>query len=333
MRLSALALVAALMAAPGTAMVPTVAAAAEKAEITPACSGLPWPSGGSSGLDDLSPWRGSELDVRTVFSSHQTWEGHTASAAYVRRQLRPCGVLVVSAAMLPKSHAGQLAACAKGAFDHHMAAYGNGLVQAGAPSAVIRLGYEANISSFPWKITGYGQSWRNCYRRWVDVLRTVPGQAFSFIWNMNGRGQWTNAMPIDWVWPGDEYVDYVGVDYYDSCSSIATQADWDNRVNKKMKNGNPDGIGAWLEYARSKGKKLAVPEWGIGGPVKCKSPKLRPGYDNPLYIQNMYNFFAANAADIAYEALFNGRDPGPGGYRLNPTTARPLAAALYRELW
>lgn len=323
-------LIAAALAAAASLPGHAKAQAVPKATLDSACSGLPWPSGGSAGLGDLYPWRGRDLDVRTIFTAKETWPAIAASAASAKNHVGKCGKIVVSVSMLPKSHRGRLGSCAVGRFDGFMRQLGVGLVTRGAAQAIVRLGYEANLDSFPWAITGDGQGWARCYRRWVDVLRSVPGQGFSFIWNMNGRGQWSNKNDIARVWPGDDYVDYVGVDYYDSCPAIRSQADWDWRVNRKMRSGSPDGIGAWLAFAKARGKKLAVPEWGIGGPQGCPVP----GYDNPLFIQNMRAFFAAHAADIAYEALFNGRSgDDPAGYRLNPTTVRTQAAAAYLEGW
>lgn len=304
--------------------------AAEKAVLSASCSGLPWPSGAAAKPAELEAWRGSALDVRTMFSGKASWAEIVKSAKYVRNHVGGCAVAVVSVSTLPATHRGQHAACAAGAFDAHIRQFGAGLVANGGASALLRLGYEFNGGSFPWAIgTSKPADWVGCYKRWVEVLRTVPGQAFTYIWNPNARGQFSNKQSIDLLWPGGDYVDIVGVDYYDRCPAVRSQAEWDWRVNRFWpKGGSPDGIGAWLQYAKAKGKKLAVPEWGIGGPQNCAGA----GYDNELLIRNMHAFFQANAADIAYEAYFNGRE-GVNGYRLAPPDTHPRAAAAYRELW
>ena len=51
--------------------------------------------------------------------------------------------------------------------------------------------------------------------------------------------------------------------------------------------------------------------------------------DNPLYVQNMRAFFAANAADIAYESYHNMGGP----HQLYPSARFPRAQATYRDLW
>jgi hypothetical protein len=93
-----------------------------------------------------------------------------------------------------------------------------------------------------------------------------------------------------------------------------------------------------------------MPEWGIGGP---RSICTEPGIDNPYFIRKMYEFFWNNAADIAFEAYFNGPgggDPAYGTHQLfAPAPAYPTAtsagyldyvqryhpnsAAKYRTLW
>jgi hypothetical protein len=295
------------------------------------CSGLPWASGAAAGADDLGSWRGRPLDVRSTFTAHDNWENIIASAKWMRSHLGTCAAVVEGVAMLPESHRGQHAACAAGAFDEKIRAFGVNLVANGAAAALLRIGYEFNGGNFPWAVVG-DQSlvWKRCYRRWVNVLRSVPGQAFTFIWNPNGRGRFSTDHNIEYLYPGDSYVDIIGIDYYDRCPAIKVQAEWDSRVNKWMKSGSPDGIGAWLAYAKSKGKKLAVPEWGIGGPQGCSGA----GYDNALYVSNMARFLRANAASIAYEAYFNGGSAGDrNGYRLAPTSVHPLAAAAYLTGW
>jgi hypothetical protein len=296
-----------------------------------ACSGLPWPSGASAGLTELAKLRGRDLDVRTVWLAFDSWSSMVDSSAAARKHARACGALSVGVPLVPLSHRGRLAECAAGSFDRHIAALGARLVANGAASGYMRLGYEMNHSDFAWAATGDGASWRRCYRRWVSVLRNVPGQRFRFVWNPNGRGSFTFAHPVENLYPGNAYVDVIGVDYYDRCPAIRSQADWDERYDQRIKRtGTPDGIGRWLAYAKAKGKKLAVPEWGIGGPQGCSSP----GYDNPLYITNMLRFFRRNAAWIAYEAYFNGGDPGSRkSYRLAPTAHHPRAAAAYRAGW
>ena len=51
-------------------------------------------------------------------------------------------------------------------------------------------------------------------------MRSVPGTRFLFVWNPNAC---TTDLPLDDWYPGNSYVDIIGMDVYDSdCSSQMT---------------------------------------------------------------------------------------------------------------
>jgi hypothetical protein len=72
-----------------------------------------------------------------------------------------------------------------------------------------------------------------------------------------------------------------------------------------------------VEFARSKGKKFGIGEWGVG----------RAG-DNPQYIQDMHDFLQWAGSSIAHEAYFN-----TGLYQLYPVGPNPRSSQRYRELF
>ena len=122
-------------------------------------------------------------------------------------------------------------------------------------------------------------------------------------------------------YPGDDYVDIFGVNYYDGWPPLSTQAIWDSQYYADYK-GGPWGIGAWAAEARRRGKKIACSEWGINaGRYDCA--------DNPLYIENMHQFFSANADILAYENYFNQK----GYHQLTPNDLNPRSSARYKQLW
>ena len=104
------------------------------------------------------------------------------------------------------------------------------------------------------------------------------------------------------LYPGGNWVDFIGHDRYDRYPTFKIQADWDKRyMEMDAKYGSPVGIGAWLAYAKSEGKKLSIAEWATANPSEGGSG------DNPFFIEKMLKFFKANAADIGYECYFNRR--------------------------
>ena len=131
------------------------------------------------------------------------------------------------------------------------------------------------------------------------------------------------------AYPGDDVVDIVGIHYYDNPKypRQSTQAEWD-RQSTMTYAGGPMGIATWVPWAASRGKKLAVSEWGVWG-VEGFTGSVDTKGDDPVYVQNMYDFFKAHAAAIAYESYY-GR---PALHRLFPTTVFPRSSALYRQLW
>lgn len=297
-------------------------------------SGLPWMSGASVGMDPIERLRGRPLDARTAFFSITSWEALAASTGGISRINVPGSKLILAVGMLPKNYAGQHAQCAAGAFDSQIRTIAERIVASGGQSAIIRLGWEANrIRGYPWAVTDDGSSYKQCFRRWVSILRSVPNQTFIIDWNMAQTG--TFAYHVDRMYPGNDVVDVIGAQQYDRCPPVRTEDDWRNRYMEVRKGtGSPVGLGRWLEYAKSKAKRLSIPEWGVGGPRNLCG---RPGFDNPFFIGKMYEFFKINASNIAYESYFNGDDGSGddenGSHRLAPSTYNPLSSARYSELW
>jgi hypothetical protein len=342
---SALTLVGSMAAAIETAsatslgLAPVPAVATPQAEAAPPSkvtwggkrSGLPWASGASSGASLLEAERGRPLDVGTTYTNRKgSWADFIASAGNIK-VVTKYDIPVIGMGLFPDAYRGQHAQCAAGAFDGYMRQFGARLVAAGGARAVIRLGWEFNfVNKFAWGVTGTDAAsaavWKGCFRRWVTKLRATPGQAFTIVWNAATNGTHPN---VDMLYPGNQYVDVIGTQYFDRCPPATTEALWQKRYNKRAKSGAPAGLGTWLAYAKSKGKRLAIPEWGIGGPSdSCR----RPGIDNPFFIRKMHAFLRANAASIAYEAYFNA-SLRTGSHRLAPARPNPRSAAVYKSLW
>jgi hypothetical protein len=336
-------------------------------------SGLPWASGAIEPGPGFEDWRGGrKLDVRTVFFGRKDWAHLVSSGLAIEWAKNLGGHVVAAIGMLPNTHKGQLEQCAAGAFDAQIRALTANMLRKGGQALadrgkaiIVRLGWEANLATsvWPWRVTGDGASWRGCFRRWVDILNpkvdrdgdpaTPPARLhrFTITWNMANRG--TFPHPIENMWPGGDYVDIVGSQFYDRCPTVTEndEAAWQRRISGRDRWGNPAGPQGWLAFAKAKGKKYAIPEWGIGGPntIRCRDT----GHDNPYFVRKTFEFLTANAADIAYEAYFNGHGgatPAIGSHKifapepLNPTPTaagylayvgryNPRAATAYRRLW
>lgn len=263
-------------------------------------SGLPWASG-STGNETFGTWRGRPQDIHVIFSGRDSWDSIRGVPRWgsTRRYARTARVSL-GLAMLTNAQRGNFAGCAAGMNDEHIRAVARGLVANGAGDSVVRLGWEMNGRGYPWSVGNFSAStslYRDCFIRLASIIRS---EAPDVLIEWTPRKSTDPRLRLDSLYPGDEYVDIVGLLYYDWYPASPTEADWLRNMVKRDKYGGPSGLGTWLEYARDRGKPLAIPEWGIG-----KHGMMNP-FDNPLFIEKMYEFFRNNASDIAYEAYFNG---------------------------
>ncbi len=308
-------------AAPGVRATTAPAPAASAAR--PGAGGVSWPSGANANpphdLAAWEAWTGRETDVAVVFTVRDSWQKIVADD-WPLSGLRPDSYPGrVSVAQPLFSESGNEAACARGDYDGDWATFGRTLVRNGRPDAYVRLGWEFNGNWFWWYPRDTA-TWRTCYQRAVSAIRSSD-PAVRIDWNVSAH---RDVMPNgDGVWaayPGDQYVDIVSVDAYDSYPPSFDQVTFDRQCAQ------PSGACTVARFAREHGKRFAVPEWGVvrsgGG-----------GGDNPFFVQAMHAFFAANRANLAYEAYFTATDAGNVQSALINPPSNPRAADRYRQLF
>ena len=162
----------------------------------------------------------------------------------------------------------------------------------------------------------------------MDILNPNGSKNFQIVWNMANAGTFPGK--IEKLWPGDSYVDVVASNFYDRCPPMRTDAEFNARLSPRDAWGNPAGPKAWLDWARARGKKWALPEWGIGGSTSICS---QPGVDNPFFMTKLHEFLRQNAGQVAFETYFNGSDSNTGTHVIYPMNANPRAALAYQQLW
>jgi len=296
------------------------AATAHAATPTVTLSGLPWRSGAYLSEDTpeaaaaFAAWRGRPLDVVDEWSTRATWQDIEDPAQLYQTWSGKPYTMVFGVAMLPEHVPGvSLSACASGAYNAHWREFGRVISSYGLGRSVIRLGWEFNGNWYVWQAS-QPSAWAECWRQIVTSARsTAPHLLWD--WNVN-RGISSGLADPRKAWPGDSYVNIVGVDSYDASPSASTPAGWQAQLNGSF------GLNFWLQFAVAHGKQLSVPEWGNLGPSLG-------GQDDPQYVLHMLDFFKAHAAQLAYEANFQGAtDSTDGSY--GPDTNVPAAAAAYR---
>lgn len=305
------------------------AAAATRAAGITSLSGLPWLSGGYSDVAGLVRLRGGKpLDVVTKFTGRSRWSDlERFGSPYVSGSLsrERVGAFHVSYPLFPdqespkRNGASVWKAAAAGRYDryHDNAARS---IAGTRQRIILRIGWEWNLTWSAWSCTdtSLAPHYIGYFRRVVDRFRArLPNVVID--WNSNRDGR-TNG-GVEKFYPGDDWVDFIGIDAYDWWPKMTSQAAWNGEYNK-LYNGGPRGIGSWLAFAKSRGKKLSVGEWGV-----IRGPSAGGG-DNPLYISLMLSFFRQNAAHIGYEAYFN-KDVPPLNHHL---ADNPKAAAAYGKI-
>ena len=196
-------------------------------------------------------------------------------------------------------------ACAAGDYNQYATALARNLVSYGAGSVVIRLGVEANgnwEADYVGTTTQEMNDWAQCYDNEVAAMRAVPGTDFLFVWNPNVC---TADLPLGEWYPGNSYVDIIGVDAYDEdCSTLKTvsQEGWaaystDSAANTPNDPSFPslDNIEA---FAAANGKPLSFPEWGLDASMP----------DDATYVADMAQMLSQD--DFAFESYFDSNDDG-----------------------
>jgi hypothetical protein len=277
-------------------------------------------------LSQVRAWeafRGSSATAVVTFTDRSNWQAitHPWLGSGVDKFAGFAGRWVISQPFFPTG-GGDIASCANGAYNGQWREFGTWLVSKGRADSIVRLAWEFNGNWFPWSVKNNPTAWVPCFRQVVSAIRSTDSQV-RIDWSINAHspGAFEN-------YPGDEYVDIVGVDTYDQWPASLDEASWNSQCNQAT------GLCSIIRFARQHGKQFSVAEWGLVAKYDTGAGRAgQAGGDNPFYIQKMYETFKANADVLAYEAYFN--DDAAGNVHsslLNPST-HPNGAARYASLW
>lgn len=294
----------------------------------PDISGLGWRSGvyhpGSNATTfaDFGTWRGRDLDVVVDWAARQSWDDVINPTWLYRAWVDTPSTKVFGVAMVPEADgSATIARCASGAYNDKWQQFGRNIAAAGlADTTVIRLGWEFNGDWYKWKASDPA-AWVACWRAIVSSAeQTAPGLRWD--WTVN-RGVNQGLRDARQAYPGDAYVDIVGIDSYDMYPGVRSEADWQEHYAGEY------GLRFWADFARQHGKPLSVPEWGV---YPGTAHAGNNGGDNSLYIRKMVEFFRSMGPDLAYEAYFNDRGAYYAGSIWEPVQ-NPVASETYRALY
>ena len=267
--------------------------------------------------ESFGTWRGNKIDVATMWTARANWNDIVNPSWLYRTWSGTAPTKILGIPPFPEDGS-TVAACASGAYDSKWTEFAQNIKAAGMDDeSIIRLGWEFNGNWYRWSATNPDQfvaCWRHVY-----TAAEAVAPALRWDWNVN-RGAGQSVADARRAYPGDQYVDIVGVDAYDMWPGATSAANWDIQLNGAY------GLNFWLDFAKSHGKRLSVPEWGV---YPGTAQAGHNGGDNAFYIEKMHDFFAANAADIAYESYFNESDSYYAGSIFGPVQ-NPRASAAYQ---
>jgi hypothetical protein len=235
-----------------------------------------------------------------------------------------------------------LEAGARGEYNHHYKTLAESLVAHGLGNTILRLGWEFNGGWYTWTAKDKPEAFAEYWRQIVKTMRAVPGaENLKFCWNPSLGYQ---ALPAEKAWPGDEFVDFIGIDIYDESwnqdtypwPADATPADIEAR-HKKVWNDvmlqGDHGLLFWKKFAAEHRKPLAFPEWGVNN-----RDDKHGGLDDAYFVEQMHAFIADPANNVAFHCYFDVQAPD-GHHQLSPgkdgseKTEFPEAAANFRALF
>ena len=213
----------------------------------------------ASYLDQEQEWLGASLDSVMVFGGCAGWTDWLTSIQSARGAFAPTGKDVLWSVPLIVDGA-TLAAAAGGAYDTNYTALAQYLAANSSDDSQIyvRLGWEFNGTGYnAWSAVGQPQNYVGAFQHAVAAFRAVSDK-FRFEWTPNKGDVGMN--PED-AYPGDQYVDVIGMDFYWETTRSWSIADpvkaWNYFVNEKY------GLQWHQDFAAAHNKPTAYAEWAV----------------------------------------------------------------------
>jgi hypothetical protein len=302
----------------------------QNSEQTPdTMSGLAWKSGVSfPNVDAYSTaaaeetnafgtWRDRPVDVAVAWTNRSSWTSFTNSNPLYTTWAKQPYKKVFALPLFPENIGDTVNGCIAGNYEGHWRTFAKTMASTGlaAQGSIIRLGWEMNLHTDWGNPAQFAACWRN-------IVSTVKAIAPGLLWDWNVNRGSSTGMPganVLSAYPGNNYVNIIGVDSYDDWPPATTGTGWQQQLD------GPYGLDYWLAFAKEHGEKFSVPEWGVDSNVAWGD---EASGDDPGYIEDMYNFFVANSAALAFEAYFNS-----DGTAIYDPVQNPNSSAEYQRLW
>jgi len=303
-------------------------------------------------VDQFSTWLGRQVDIAVGFQgdikAQHGWayvDGPIFALEAWRSwlQAKPGRKLSYQVSPFPQRVGHTLAQVANGDHDAHYVTLANNLARYGMLDIELRIGHEMDGGWYEWGApsgSGKEASYAAAFRRIVTVMRRAqPSNKWKIVWNPTSD-TWplsAGAAYFERLWPGDGYVDQVGIDCYDK-SFVTGKVYYPSgsdrlQRQKEVWAAHHARLVILRDFAAKHGKPLQFPEWGLMTYDSTYRNHEYGGGDNPYFIQKMHEFFMDPANRVVMQAYFDTSN-SLGDHRVGPSRIRhPLASAKYRELF
>ena len=243
--------------------------------------------------------------------------------------------LILSVPLLPKINDVSLEKGAAGEYDGWFKLLAQHLIQNNLEHSVIRLGWEMNGGWYKWSASGKEVEFAQYFRNVVEAMRSVAGGDFKFFWNP-ALG-WISAN-TESCYPGDDYVDYIGLDVYDQCWADDTYPIPDGASSTEMERRRAKafvnlktctwGLNWLTAFGRTHEKQVLIGEWG--------TDIREDGYgggDNPMFVKLMHDWMEDNEDIIAGSVYFDVTASDGDHCLSSDDTAFPNSSQIFQYLW
>ena len=236
-------------------------------------------------LQNAETFLGGDVDIVGAHTGRASWTDWTGSIDWMILQVKSIDAPIRWSIPL-FANGGTLAQGAAHAYDsYYVAAAKKLLAASGTQSEImVRMGEEFNANWMPWAAPGKEADFIKTYQNFVDAFRSVSNK-FKFEWNVNIGGTMDPAK----AYPGDAYVDYIGMDFYwDSTQSWSIKDP--TQAFNYFKN-TAYGLQWFENFAAAHGKPSAYSEWGLNST------------NGAVYVDLVKKWFDTH--NVAYELYFD----------------------------
>jgi len=263
--------------------------------------------GDESALEPWEDWFGRTADYYSFTVPHSGWDKYRIENMPFEVPIEPIASereIAVTVKMFPPDESTTLSAVAEGEHTTQHQQFARSLIRNGMSDATLRIGHELNGR---WSSDGAVDRPKLFIKAWKQVVTatdSVTEADFNYMWAPHiGRVH----MDPTTAYPGDQWVDIIGLTVYDkgelyypdrcgdACARERRKRTWDRIVSQEF------GLNDWAEYARQHGKQLAFPEYG----VVARNRNDAGGGDNPLFIKNFAQWIAENSDVVKWHNVWS----------------------------